>query len=56
MTSESRQYVNDAWYVAGWSSEFTRALNALVILEQPLLAYRCEDGSVAIVEDRCPHR
>lgn len=56
MSSANNQYVHDAWYVAGWSSEFTQNLHPLMILEQALVAYRRTDGSVAILEDRCPHR
>lgn len=56
MTIASRHYVNDAWYVAGWSSEFDQSLHALMILEQALVAYRRADGSVVVLEDRCPHR
>ncbi len=56
MTTARSQYVNDAWYVAGWSSEFAHNLHPLVILEQALVGYRSTDGSVVILEDRCPHR
>ncbi len=56
MSSANNQYVHDAWYVAGWSSEFTHSLLPLMILEQALVGYRCADGTVAILEDRCPHR
>ena len=30
-------YVRNAWYVAGWASEFDKALKRVVILEQPLV-------------------
>ncbi len=49
-------YVRDAWYVAGWSSEFDDELKRVVILEQALVMFRCSDGSVAALEDQCPHR
>lgn len=55
-SSDQHAYVYNAWYVAGWSAEFTKELTPLVILEQALVAYRCADGSVAVLEDRCPHR
>ena len=54
--SSSHRYVTNAWYLAGWSSEFTAALTPLVMLEQALVAYRQSDGSVTVLEDRCPHR
>lgn len=49
-------YVRNAWYVAGWSSEFSNELKPVVMLEQPLVMYRASDGSVVALEDRCPHR
>ena len=55
-SAEKGAYVYDAWYVAGWSSEFTTELKPLVMLEEALVAYRREDGSIAVLEDRCPHR
>lgn len=49
-------YVRDAWYVAGWASEFDDSLKRVVILEQPLVLYRNSSGSVVALEDQCPHR
>lgn len=54
--ASTSSYVYDAWYLAGWSTEFTTGLTALVMLEQPLVAYRSTDGGMAVLEDRCPHR
>ena len=49
-------YVRNAWYVAGWSSEFDGSLKRVVILEQAIVMYRKADGTVAALEDQCPHR
>jgi phenylpropionate dioxygenase-like ring-hydroxylating dioxygenase large terminal subunit len=49
-------YVRNAWYVAGWSSEFDESLKRVVILEQAVVMYRLSDGSVVGLEDQCPHR
>lgn len=49
-------YVPNAWYVAGWNSEFDDSLKRVVILEQGIVMYRLSDGSVAALEDQCPHR
>ncbi len=49
-------YVRNAWYVAGWSSEFDDSLKRVVILEQPVVMYRTSNGLVAALEDQCPHR
>lgn len=49
-------FVRNAWYVAGWSREIDQELRRFVILDDHVLMYRREDGSVAALEDRCPHR
>lgn len=50
------KYVRNAWYVAGWASEFDDSLKRVVILEQPLVMYRNSSGNVVALEDQCPHR
>lgn len=50
------QYVKNAWYVAGWASDFADDLRALTILEQNIVMYRTSKGTVVAVEDQCPHR
>ena len=49
-------YLHDTWYVAAWSDEITRAPLARTLLGQPVVLYRCEDGSPAAIGGRCPHR
>lgn len=49
-------YVRNAWYVAGWSSEFDGALKPMIILEEAMVFYRSSTGQVIAMEDRCPHR
>lgn len=49
-------YVRNAWYVAGWSSEFGHALTPVTMLEENLVLFRASDGAVVALEDRCPHR
>jgi len=49
-------FVKNAWYVAGWSSEFAEALQRVTILEQHLVMYRTSSNEVVALEDRCPHR
>ena len=49
-------YVKNAWYVAGWASEFGDALNRVTLLEQHLVMYRIDENTVVALEDRCPHR
>ncbi|MFD1342559.1 aromatic ring-hydroxylating dioxygenase subunit alpha [Litorisediminicola beolgyonensis] len=49
-------FVLNAWYVAGWSSEFDETLAALEITGQRLVLFRRSDGGLSALEDRCPHR
>jgi len=49
-------FVKNAWYVAGWSSEFDDELRRVTILEQHIVMYRASTGAVVALEDRCPHR
>ncbi len=49
-------FIQNAWYVAGWSSEFGRSLCPLVILGEDIVIYRKTDGSPAALQDACPHR
>ncbi|WP_118133031.1 aromatic ring-hydroxylating dioxygenase subunit alpha [Oceanicella sp. SM1341] len=50
------EFVRNAWYVAGWSSEFDDALRRFTILGDHVVMFRRSDGTVAALEDRCPHR
>lgn len=49
-------FVRNAWYVAGWSSEFGDELQRVTMLEQHLVMYRTSSGEVVALNDRCPHR
>ena len=50
-------WLNNSWYQAAWSEElemgrpFSRTL-----LGEPIMFYRRENGEVAALHDRCPHR
>jgi len=52
------EYVRNAWYVAGWASEFPvdDTPRRVTLLEEHLVMYRTSTGSVVALEDRCPHR
>jgi phenylpropionate dioxygenase-like ring-hydroxylating dioxygenase large terminal subunit len=49
-------YVKNAWYVVGWSSEFDDELRSATILEENMVVFRNSKGTVVAMEDRCPHR
>jgi len=53
----SKTYLRNTWYVAMWSEELVRGeLVTRTILNEPLVFFRTEDGSVAALSDRCAHR
>jgi phenylpropionate dioxygenase-like ring-hydroxylating dioxygenase large terminal subunit len=49
-------WLRNCWYMAGWSEEVGEAGLARRIIDQPVFLFRLEDGSVAALLDRCPHR
>jgi len=49
-------FLRNAWYVAGLSETFGHHLTPLRILGEDLVFFRRNDGSVAALEDACPHR
>jgi len=49
-------YPRNTWWVAARADEVTREPLGVWILDRPVLLYRQRDGSVAALDDRCPHR
>jgi vanillate O-demethylase monooxygenase subunit len=49
-------FLFNAWYVAGFASEFDRSLRARTILGLPLVLFRTRDGVPVVLSDRCVHR
>ncbi len=49
-------FLHNAWYVAAWDHEVGRSLTPVRMLDQALVLYRTQAGSVAALEDACPHR
>lgn len=49
-------FVRNAWYVAAWSREIGRQLTARTILGENLVFWRRQDGTPAVLVDRCPHK
>lgn len=51
------EYVRNAWYLAAWTQEVPEGgFLARTLLDAKWLLFRNEDGSWAMVADRCPHR
>ncbi|MBA3590303.1 Rieske 2Fe-2S domain-containing protein, partial [Methylibium sp.] len=54
---KANSFVQNAWYVAGMSSEFeTRQLRGMTIAKRPIVIWRADDGSVVAFDDRCVHK
>jgi vanillate O-demethylase monooxygenase subunit len=49
-------FVRNAWYVAAWDHEVTREMRRRIILDEPVLLFRRDDGQPVALEDRCCHR
>lgn len=50
-------FLRNAWYVAGWASEFTAQRPAgRMIIDEPVVLFRTHNGSLVALEDRCAHR
>lgn len=49
-------FVRNRWYAAAWSHEVGRSLLARTLCGEPVVMYRCEDGTAAALLDRCWHR
>ena len=52
----SQLYIRQQWYVLAWSHELANGPLARTVMEQPIVVFRTEGGSVAALEDRCCHR
>jgi vanillate O-demethylase monooxygenase subunit len=50
------KWLKDCWYMAGWSDEVGYNGLARRITDRPVFFYRLQDGAVAAILDRCPHR
>lgn len=53
-----QSFVREAWYVFGWVKDLTEACRPLgrVIIGEPVVVWRDDDGDLHAMEDRCPHR
>ncbi|MEA2257511.1 MAG: hypothetical protein QOJ51_336 [Acidobacteriaceae bacterium] len=49
-------WVMNSWYVAAFSAEIGEKPTPRRLLGEPVLMYRCSNGTVAALQDRCPHR
>jgi len=49
-------FLKNAWYVAGWDREVGKALHPVMMLGEAIVLFRRQDGTLAALEDACPHR
>jgi vanillate O-demethylase monooxygenase subunit len=49
-------FLRNYWYVAATDSEIGRKPFRRIIMNEPIVFYRTEDGTPVALEDRCPHR
>jgi len=49
-------FLRNSWYVAAWDREVSRTPLGRVLLGEPVVLYRKEQGEVVALEDRCCHR
>ena len=49
-------FVQNLWYMAGWSEELKKQLLSRRIFDRQIVLFRQNDGAIAALADRCPHR
>ena len=49
-------FVRNCWYVGAWGRDVQSTPVARTVLEEKIVLFRKENGDVAALEDRCPHR
>ncbi|EZP71397.1 Vanillate monooxygenase [Sphingomonas paucimobilis] len=49
-------FLKNAWYMAGWSETLTEKPQGIRMLGEKIALFRLENGEVAAIGDRCPHR
>ena len=49
-------FLRNSWYVAAWDREVSRVPLGRILLNEPVVLFRKEDGTAVALEDRCCHR
>ena len=49
-------FLRNQWYTAATSTELGAKPLARTICNEPMVIFRAQDGTVAVLTDRCPHR
>ena len=56
LADRTTPFVQDEWYVAGFTEDFARSLRKRKILGRNLVFFRTEAGLPVALDDRCAHR
>src|SRR5262249_2566377 len=56
LTGAKPMFLRNYWYVAAYDHEIGRRPLGRIILGEPIVFYRLEDGTPVALEDRCAHR
>jgi vanillate O-demethylase monooxygenase subunit len=56
LPADERNYPMNCWWVAALCDEVGDALLGRWLCDTPVVLYRKQDGTIAALEDRCPHR
>ncbi len=49
-------FIRNAWYVGAWDHEVGRDMLRRIVLNEPIVFFRRDDGVPVALEDRCCHR
>lgn len=49
-------FLRNSWYVVAWTKDLDEKPVSIKALGEALVVFRTENGEVAVLEDRCPHR
>lgn len=49
-------FLKNTWYVAGTIEEIAQGIHSTTIMSENIAIYRMSDGTIAALEDACPHR
>lgn len=50
------KFARNHWYAAAWAREVADAPLGRRLLDEPVVLFRKQDGTIAALTDRCPHR
>ncbi len=50
------KFLKNAWYAAAWTEDVTAKPTGHMILGEPVVFYRTEQGEAVALSDTCPHR